>query len=145
MRKTNVSFVEPSSATGEVKKIYDMVLEKRGFIGPAFRALANKPEVLKMFSDRIAMIWGTETKLDKRTKWLIYLAVSIMNNCEGCIFSFSELLKGIGFTDTEFVELYSIIDAACGMNMLLTGTGIKAEHLEEAMEEADYKKGIDRR
>jgi AhpD family alkylhydroperoxidase len=139
MGRTNVSFVEPSEATGEVKKIYDMVQEKRGFIGPAFRALANKPEVLRMFANRIAMVWDTETKLDQKTKWLVYLAVSIMNNCEGCIFSFSDLLKSIGVSDEELVELYSIIDAACGMNMLLTGAGIKAEHLRNAMKEAEYK------
>jgi AhpD family alkylhydroperoxidase len=120
------------------------VRAERGFIGPAFRALANKPAVLKMFADRLAMVWGTDTKLDQKTKWLVYLAVSIMNNCEGCIFSFTDLLKNSGFSDEEFVELYSIIDAACGANMLLTGAGIKAQHLRKAMEEAGYKKGMDK-
>ena len=100
--------------------IWGIPKQKRGYIGPAVRALANKPEVLKMFADRIAMLWGRGTKLDRKTRLLIYLAVSIMNNWERCIFSFTYLLKNIGFSDEECVELYSIIDAACGMNMLLS-------------------------
>ena len=81
------------------------------------------------------MVHG-ETKLDLRSKLLVYLAISIMNNCQGCIYAFTERLKSLGITDEEFVELISVIDTALGMNTVVNAAGITTEHLQEAIREA---------
>lgn len=55
-------------------------------------------------------------ELDQNTKLIICLTVSIMNNCEMCISSYTKYLKNAGFTDKQIVEVISIIDFAGAMN-----------------------------
>ena len=136
--KTNISLIHPNDATEEVRKLYDRVQSMTGRVSPVWRTMAHKPEYIKLVVDKFALLFG-ETKLDMRSKLLTYLTVSIMNNCQVCIYAFTERLKTLGLADEEFVELYSVIDAASGMNMVANGAGITPEHLQEAIQEAKEK------
>jgi AhpD family alkylhydroperoxidase len=50
--------------------------------------------------------------LDPLTKELVYIAVSITNNCPYCIASHSASARGKGMTDEHFAELLAVIGLA---------------------------------
>lgn len=133
--KTNISLINPNEANDEVMKLYNLIESLFGRVAPTWRALAHKPEYLKLVVDKFALLFG-ESKLDIRTKLLVYLTVSIMNNCPACIYAFSERLKLMGLIDEEFVELYSVIDAALANNAIVNAVGITPELLQEIIQES---------
>jgi AhpD family alkylhydroperoxidase len=134
--KTNISLIHPHEATEEVQRLYDRIKSLMGRIAPTWRALAHKPEYLKIVIDKFSLLLS-KSKIDMRSKLLVYLTVSIMNNCQTCIYAFTDRLKALGLTDEEFVELYSVIDAASGNNALVNAVGITPEHLMEIMQEVE--------
>jgi len=133
-RKTNISLVHPNEASKEIKILYNRIESMTGRVSPLWRAMAHKPEYIKLMVDKFELLFG-KTKLDLRTKLLLYLGTSIMNNCEVCIHAFTERLIAMGVTDEEFVELYSVIDTASGMNTVANAAGITVKVLQDILEE----------
>jgi len=131
--KTNIPLVHRDQATEEVQQLYDKLKALVGRIGPVFRAMAHKPEYLKLVVDKFELLMD-ETSLNLRTKLLVYLTVSIMNNCSACIYAFTGRLKTFGVTDEELVELYSVIDLASGMNHAANAIGNTADLARRAIE-----------
>jgi alkylhydroperoxidase family enzyme len=72
-----IKLVEPADASAEVKEIYDT--ELRGKPGNVHKALANRPEVLKTF---IAFYGSVGRSLNRRLYELVYIRVSMLNQCE---------------------------------------------------------------
>jgi AhpD family alkylhydroperoxidase len=130
--KTNIPLVHQDHATEEVQQLYDKLQAMIGRIGPVFRAMAHKPEYLKLVVEKFELLMA-ETRFNLRTKLLVYLTVSIMNNCSACISAFTGRLKTLGLTDEEFVELYSVIDLASGMNHTANAIGNTAELARRAI------------
>jgi AhpD family alkylhydroperoxidase len=62
--------------------------------------------------------------LDPLTKELIYVAVSITNNCGYCIASHSAGARAKGMTDEQFGELLAVIGLANETNRLAIGYGV---------------------
>jgi len=62
--------------------------------------------------------------LDPLTKELIYVAVSITNNCGYCIASHSAGARAKGMTDEQFSELLAVIGLANETNRLAIGYGV---------------------
>lgn len=72
-----VSYVEPQQATGDVKQVYDEKL--KGKPGNIQMALAHRPEILKAF---LAFYGSIGKALDKRLYELVYIRVSMINQCQ---------------------------------------------------------------
>ncbi len=72
-----VAYIEPQSASPEVKKIYDQKL--KGKPGNIQKALANQPKVLDTFLDFYGAVGRS---LDRKLYELIYIRISILNGCE---------------------------------------------------------------
>ena len=134
--ETNISLINPGEASDEIKELYERVEELTGRIAPVWRALAHYPDYMKIALQKFEMLFG-ETKLDLKTKLFVYLAVSIVQSCPACAYGFTTHLKKLGVTDEQFVELYSIIDCASGMNRVVNGVGITPEILKASIEEAE--------
>ena len=60
-------------------------------------------------------------------KELIYIAVSVTNNCNYCIASHTASAFGKGMTDAMFKELQSIIGMANETNKLVTGYQVEVD------------------
>jgi|SRR5437588_10122434 len=69
-----------------------------------FRMMAHKPEVLKNFVPLYGSIMGPGS-LDRRTKELIYLAVSYANECAYCTAAHLVAAKKAGVSDEEIKAL----------------------------------------
>ena len=62
--------------------------------------------------------------LDPLTKEMIYVAVSITNNCGYCIASHSAGARAKGMSEAQFGELMAVIGLANETNRLAVGYGV---------------------
>ena len=80
-----------------------------------FRAMANRPDVLKNFVPFYGAIMGPGS-VDRRTKELVYLTVSYTNQCAYCTAAHKASAKKAGVTDEEIqaieTEQYQNFSAA---------------------------------
>jgi AhpD family alkylhydroperoxidase len=59
--------------------------------------------------------------LDPLTKELIYIAVSVTNNCEYCIHSHTKAATKLGLSQEAFGELLAVVAMANETNRLANG------------------------
>ena len=83
-----LGLIEYADATPEVRAVYDdiMTTRKTDWINNFWKALANDPATLKRTWEDIKQIMAPGA-LDPLTKELIYVAVSVSNQCGYCIAS----------------------------------------------------------
>ncbi|SHF89405.1 alkylhydroperoxidase AhpD family core domain-containing protein [Caldanaerobius fijiensis DSM 17918] len=124
MMSNSIKLISDEEATPEVKAIFEQVKSQMGFVPPTIRAMANKPDYLKLYVQKVNLIMGSG-KIDRKSKILIALAISTLNNCEMCITQYTKMAKESGITDEELVELMSIIDLVGGTNHFNNGMMIK--------------------
>ena len=112
-----VKLVSEEDATGLVKEVYDDIKRTRKVerVPNIWRALAVNPEQLRFNWERVKTLMA-DGRLDRRTKEIIALAVSITNGCEYCINSHTTALKRLGLDDAALGELVAVVDLFNGMN-----------------------------
>ncbi len=72
-----VSYIEPQTASPEVKKLYDEKL--KGNPGNIQKALAHQPKILDSF---LSFYGSIGRSLERRLYEMIYVRVSIINGCQ---------------------------------------------------------------
>jgi AhpD family alkylhydroperoxidase len=114
--------IEYSEASPEVRAIYDdiMATRKTDWINNFWKAIAHDPATLKRTWESIKQIMAPGA-LDPLTKELIYIAVSVTNNCHYCIASHTASAFKKGMSDAMFKELQAVIGMANETNKLVTG------------------------
>jgi uncharacterized peroxidase-related enzyme len=75
-----IALIEPGNAPSEVKEIYQQTL--RGKPGQVHQALAHRPDMLKNFLSFYASVGRS---LDRKLYELIYIRVSLINECHYCL------------------------------------------------------------
>src|SRR5690242_18928161 len=114
--------MEYKDASPQVRAIYDdiMATSKTDRINNFWKAIAHDPALLKRTGESIKQIMGPGA-LDPLTKELIYIAVSVTNNCTYCICSHTTSAFGKGMTEAMFKALQAVIGMAYETNKLVTG------------------------
>ena len=114
--------IEYNDASTEVRAIYDdiMTTRKTDWINNFWKAIAHDPATLKRTWESIKEIMAPGA-LDPLTKELIYVAVSVTNNCNYCIASHTASAVKKGMTTDMFKELQAVIGMANETNKLVTG------------------------
>jgi uncharacterized peroxidase-related enzyme len=97
-----ISLIAPESASPEVREIYDTAL--RGKPGNVQKALAHRPEMLKAFLGFYASVGRS---LDRKLYELIYLRVSLINECRYCAQHHVASSKRVGLTAEDWAALKS--------------------------------------
>jgi uncharacterized peroxidase-related enzyme len=97
-----ISLIAPESATPEVREIYDTML--RGKPGNVQKALAHRPEMLKNFLTFYASVGRS---LDRKLYELIYIRVSLINECHYCLQHHVASSKRVGLTSEDWTALKS--------------------------------------
>jgi AhpD family alkylhydroperoxidase len=120
--------IEYEDASPEVRVVYDdiMATRKIEWINNFWKALANDPAMLKRTWDDIKQIMGPGA-LDPLTKELIYVAVSVSNQCGYCIASHTVSARNKGMTDEMFKELMSVVGMANETNRLSAGYQVEID------------------
>ena len=95
-----ISLVEPDQATPDVKEIYEQKL--KGKPGNVQKALAHRPEMLKNFLSFYASVGRS---LDRKLYELIYIRVSMINECRYCLQHHLASSKRVGLVAVRFEPL----------------------------------------
>jgi AhpD family alkylhydroperoxidase len=123
-----LGLIEYEDASPEVRAVYDdiMATRKIDWINNFWKALANDPATLKRTWNDITQIMGPGA-LDPLTKELIYVAVSVSNQCGYCIASHTASARNKGMTDEMFKELMSVVGMANETNRLSAGYQVEID------------------
>lgn len=107
------------AASREVKAVFDDIKTSRNVpdVNNFWKVLANEPRMLKQTWESLKAIMGPGA-LDPLTKELVYVAVSVTNNCEYCMASHTAAARAKGATDAQINELYAVIALANMTNRL---------------------------
>lgn len=111
--------IDPATASPEVKAVFDDIKATRKVneLNNFWLYLANEPRMLKHTWESLKAIMGNGA-LDPLTKELIYVAVSVTNNCEYCMASHSAAARAKGATEAQINELYAVVGLANMTNRL---------------------------
>jgi AhpD family alkylhydroperoxidase len=123
-----LGLIEYEDASAEVRAVYDdiMTTRKTDWINNFWKALANDPATLKRTWQDIKQIMAPGA-LDATTKEMIYVAVSVTNQCGYCIASHTSAAKNKGMTDDMFRELMAVVGMANETNRLAAGYQIEID------------------
>jgi AhpD family alkylhydroperoxidase len=123
-----LGLIEYADASPEVRAVYDdiMATRKTDWINNFWKALANDPATLRRTWEDIKQIMAPGA-LDALTKELLYLAVSVTNQCGYCIASHTTSAKKKGMTDDQFRELMAVVGMANETNRLSAGYQIEID------------------
>jgi len=120
--------IEYKDASPEVRAIYDdiMATRKVDWINNFWKAIAHDPPTLKRTWESVKQVMAPGA-LDPLTKELLYVAVSVTNNCSYCIASHTASARNKGMTDTMFHELQAVIAMANETNKLVVGYQVEID------------------
>jgi len=123
-----LGLIEYADASPEVRAVYDdiMVTRKTNWINNFWKALANDPATLRRTWEDIKQIMAPGA-LDALAKELLYLAVSVTNQCGYCIASHTASAKKKGMTEDQFRELMAVVGMANETNRLSAGYQIEID------------------
>jgi uncharacterized peroxidase-related enzyme len=100
--RNRIAPLDPKSATGKTKQIFDDMRAKFGFVPNLFRVLGNAPAALEAyFNFSSALHQGT---LDTTVQEQIGLAVAESNLCDYCLAAYVVLGRKAGLTEDEIAD-----------------------------------------
>lgn len=101
---------------------------KTQFVNNFWRSIAHDPVLLKRTWESVKQVMAPGA-LDPLTKELLYVAVSIANNCEYCIRSHTAAARAKGMTDQQLMELLAVVGMASETNRLATGLQVPVDDI----------------
>jgi len=123
-----LGLIEYDDAGPEVRAVYDDIMATRKIdrVNNFWKAIAHDPATLKRTWESIKQIMAPGA-IDALTKELIYVAVSVTNNCVYCIATHTASAQNKGMTDEMFGELMAVIGMANETNGLATGYQVEID------------------
>ena len=120
--------IEYNEASPEVRTVYDdiMATRKTDWINNFWKALAHDPATLRRTWESIKQIMAPGA-LDPLTKEMIYVAVSVSNQCGYCIASHTAAARKKGMSDAMFHELMAVVGMANESNRLAAGYQVEID------------------
>lgn len=114
-----------------VKETYQDIRDTRNtqYIGNFWKYLAFDPSLLKEVWTEVKNLMTKETLIDKKMKEMIYMAVSITNNCSYCTHSHTAAAKKLGMTSEEHSEFLSVIALAAKTNQLVNSIQVPVDEI----------------
>ena len=122
--------INENKAKGKVKKIFEDIKKNRKInkIPNFWKSLAHNPENLERTWNSLKEIMK-KGALDPVTKELIYVAVSITNNCDYCIRSHTTAAKKKGATDQMIKEMIDVVGLANQNNKFVAGYQVEVDKI----------------
>jgi len=120
--------IEYKDASPEVRAVFDDIMATRqtDWINNFWKALARDPVTLKRTWKSIKEIMAPGA-LDALTKEMIYVAVSVTNQCAYCIASHSAAARKKGMSEAMFAELMAVVGMANETNRLAAGYQVEID------------------
>ena len=126
-----VKLANYADASPEARAVFDDIMQTRGtdYVNHIWRALAAHPPLLNRFWSQMKEIMVKPSRLDPLTKELIYLAVSITNDCTYCINTHTAAARKKGLDDEILGELNEIVALANAGNRLTSGLQVEVDEV----------------
>jgi AhpD family alkylhydroperoxidase len=114
--------VQYEDASPKVKAVYDDIMATRrtDWINNFWKAVASHPPTLERVWNDVKVVMAPGA-LDPLVKEMLYVAVSVTNNCEYCIHSHTAAARAKGMTDEMLGELLAVVGLANETNRLANG------------------------
>ena len=124
----STALIEYHDASPEVRAVFDDIMSTRktDWINNFWKALARDPATLKRTWESIKQIMAPGA-LDPLTKEMIYVAVSVTNQCGYCIASHTYAARNKGMTEAIFSELMAVVGMANETNRLAAGYQVEID------------------
>jgi uncharacterized peroxidase-related enzyme len=100
--RNRIPLLDPTSATGKTKQMFDDMVARFGFVPNLFRVLGNAHAALEAYSNFSSALHGGT--LDTRVQEQIALAVAESNLCDYCIRAHVILGRKAGLTEDEIAD-----------------------------------------
>jgi AhpD family alkylhydroperoxidase len=123
-----LGLIEYKDASPEVRAVYDDIMATRqtDWINNFWKAIAHDPVTLQRTWADIKQIMAPGA-LDPLTKEMVYLAVSVSNQCNYCIASHTAGARKAGMTDAMLKELMAVVGMANETNRLVAGYQVEID------------------
>jgi AhpD family alkylhydroperoxidase len=123
-----LGLIEYADASPEVREVYDDIMATRqtDWINNFWKALAHDPQTLRRTWRSIKEIMAPGA-LDAITKEMLYVAVSVSNQCGYCIASHTAAARKAGMSDGMFAELMAVVGMANETNRLASGYQVEID------------------
>lgn len=125
---STVKILEDTELSVDAKAVFADIRATRqtDFVNNLWRTLAHDPVLLKRTWESVKQVMAPGA-LDPLTKEMLYIAVSIANNCEYCIRSHTAAGRAKGMTDQQLMELIAVVGMASETNRLATGLQVPVD------------------
>jgi AhpD family alkylhydroperoxidase len=128
--------VEYEDMAPRARAVVEGIAAARGIdpanINNVWKALARDPSVMEQFAAEMKAAFAPG-KLDPLTRELVYLAISIANQCDYCIASHGAMARSRGMTDEMHEEFMRVVLAAQKGNKIAMAYRVP---VDQAFEEA---------
>ena len=120
--------IDHKDASPEVRAVFDdiMATRKTDWVNNFWKVLAHDPVTLKRTWESIKQIMAPGA-LDALTKEMIYVAVSVTNQCGYCIASHTASARKKGMSEAMFAELMAVVGMANETNRLAAGYQVEID------------------
>jgi AhpD family alkylhydroperoxidase len=120
--------IEYDKASAEVRAVYDDIMATRKIdcVNNFWKAIAHDPALLRR-TWQLAKEVMAPGALDPLVKEMIYVAVSVTNQCGYCIASHTAAARKAGMTDAMFGELMAVVGRANETNRLASGYQVEID------------------
>jgi len=124
----SAKLIEYADASPRVRAVYDdiMATRKTDSVNNFWKVLARDPATLERIWNNIKQVMAAGA-LDPLTKELIYVAVSVTNNCRYCIASHGASARNKGMSEAQFAELMAVVGLANETNRLANGYDVPVD------------------
>jgi AhpD family alkylhydroperoxidase len=125
---STLGFIEYENASAAVRAVYDDIKATRKIdkVTNFWKALAHDPARLKRTWEDTKEIMAVGA-LDALVKELIYVAVSVTNQCDYCIAAHTVAARKKGMTEAMFNEMLAVVGLANQNNRLVAGHQVEID------------------
>ena len=129
-----LGLIEYEDANPEVRAIYDDIMRTRNtdWINNFWKALAHDPVRLKRTWEDTKQIMA-EGSLSTLVKELLYVAVSVSNQCDYCIAAHIAAARKKGMTEEQFNEMLAVVGLANQNNRYVAGHQVEIDEQFKAV------------
>lgn len=111
--------VSDEEAVGKTKEVFDAIRDSFGMVPNFFRAQAAvDPDWLELNWLRWKAIMGRDRSLDRKTKELIAIAVSVTNDCGYCVKAHMGMAQMMGATEIDITETLQVVELFVSYNKI---------------------------
>lgn len=127
------TLLSEEEATGKAKQIYEEIRMAFGMVPNFFKAQAAvDPEWLELNWRREQVIMLADGALDRKTKELLALAVSLVNGCEYCSLAHESVALMSGASRQEVNEAKKVVELFASFNTIADSLRIPCDIMPPA-------------